>query len=162
MGQIKPTTWFCMAGKLGVFTFLEGFLGKKKKSNIQYDCMIHRVNNIYYLAIYRKSLPAPASIHYGLKLFFQKCADSIFLKENWKERILKENLIFKNFILISHFVVVQSLSCVRLFTTPWIAAPPGLLSLTISWSLFTHYLLISQIYFYLLIIYLLNKQFLKL
>ena len=82
MGQIKPTTWFCMAGKLGVFTFLEGFLGKKKKSNIQYDCMIHRVNNIYYLAIYRKSLPAPASIHYGLKLFFQKCADSIFLKEN--------------------------------------------------------------------------------
>ena len=120
--------------------------------------MIHRVNNIYYLAIYRKSLPAPASIHYGLKLFFQKCADSIFLKENWKERILKENLIFKNFILISHFVVVQSLSRVRLFTTPWIAAPPGLLSLTISWSLFTHYLLISQIYFYLLIIYLLNKQ----
>lgn len=101
VGQIKPTTWFCMAGKLGVFTFLEGCLGKKI-SNIQYDYMIHKVKNIYYLAIYRKSLPAPASIHYGLKLFFQKCADSIC--------ILKENLIFKNFILISHFVVDQSLS----------------------------------------------------
>ena len=40
--------------------------------NIQYDCMSHKVKNSYYLAIYRKSLPAPASIHYGLKLFFSE------------------------------------------------------------------------------------------
>ena len=77
--------------------------------------MIHKVKNIYYLAIYRKNLPAPASIHYDLRLFFQMCADSIC--------ILKENLIFKNFILISHFVVVHSLSRVRLFTTPQISVP---------------------------------------
>ena len=97
------------------FYIFRGLLRKKKKSNIQYDCMIHKVKNIYYLAIYRKSLPAPASIYYDLRLFFQICADSIC--------ILKENLIFKNFILISHFVVVQSLSRVRLFTTPRITVP---------------------------------------
>ena len=32
---------------------------------------------------------------------------------------------------------VQSLSCVRLFVTPWTAARQASLSLTISWSLFT-------------------------
>ena len=32
-------------------------------------------------------------------------------------------------------VVVQSLSCVRLFTTPWTVACPASLSFTISWSL---------------------------
>ena len=33
------------------------------------------------------------------------------------------------------WVVVQSLSCVRLFVTPWTAAPQASLSITISWSL---------------------------
>ena len=33
------------------------------------------------------------------------------------------------------FVVVQSLSCVRLFATPWTAACQASLSFTISWSL---------------------------
>ena len=36
---------------------------------------------------------------------------------------------------ISLFVVVQLLSCVRLFATPWTAAHQALLSFTISWSL---------------------------
>ena len=54
------------------FYIFRGLLRKKKKSNIQYDCMSHKVKNSYYLAIYRKSLPAPASIHYGLKLFFSE------------------------------------------------------------------------------------------
>ena len=33
------------------------------------------------------------------------------------------------------FLVVQLLSCVQLFTTPWTAAPQASLSITISWSL---------------------------
>ena len=36
---------------------------------------------------------------------------------------------------IYKFVVVQSLSCVRPFVTPWTAAPQASLSFTISWSL---------------------------
>ena len=36
---------------------------------------------------------------------------------------------------ISQFSSVQSLSCVRLFVTPWIAAPQASLSITNSWSL---------------------------
>ena len=37
--------------------------------------------------------------------------------------------------IISLFVVVQSLSCVQLFATPWTAALQASLSFTISWSL---------------------------
>ena len=37
--------------------------------------------------------------------------------------------------LCSHRVVVQSLSCVQLFATPWTAACQAFLSFTISWSL---------------------------
>ena len=33
------------------------------------------------------------------------------------------------------FIVVQSLSCIQLFATPWTAACQASLSLTISWSL---------------------------
>ena len=35
----------------------------------------------------------------------------------------------------SYFVVVQSISCVQLFVTPWIAAHQASLSITISWNL---------------------------
>ena len=38
-------------------------------------------------------------------------------------------------ILSILFVVVQSLSCVLLFVTPWTAARQASLSITISWSL---------------------------
>ena len=43
----------------------------------------------------------------------------------------------KNIYLVNwvEFVVVQSLSCVRLFATPWTAACQAPLSITISWSL---------------------------
>ena len=34
------------------------------------------------------------------------------------------------------FVVIQLLTCVRLFMTPWTAAPKASLSFTVSWSLF--------------------------
>ena len=34
-------------------------------------------------------------------------------------------------------VIVQSLSCVRLFATPWTAAPQASLSITNSWNLLT-------------------------
>ena len=37
--------------------------------------------------------------------------------------------------IISLFVVVQALSCVQLFATPWTAAHQASLSFTISWSL---------------------------
>ena len=37
--------------------------------------------------------------------------------------------------IISLFVVVQALSCVQLFATPWTAARQASLSFTISWSL---------------------------
>ena len=45
--------------------------------------------------------------------------------------------IFCDFIYFRAFVVVvvQSLSCVQLFVTPWIAACPAPLSFTVSWSL---------------------------
>ena len=36
---------------------------------------------------------------------------------------------------ISLSIVVQSLSCIRLFVTPWIAAQQASLSSTVSWSL---------------------------
>ena len=42
-------------------------------------------------------------------------------------------MIFSFFIVL--FVVVQSLSCVRLFATPWTASHQAFLSFTISWSL---------------------------
>ena len=45
---------------------------------------------------------------------------------------------FKTYTLICleiHIVVVQSLSCGRLFVTPWIAAHQASLSFSISWSL---------------------------
>ena len=46
-----------------------------------------------------------------------------------------------DFLLPSHwgsltdFVVVQSISCVRLFATPWTVAPQASLSFTITWNL---------------------------
>ena len=40
-----------------------------------------------------------------------------------------------NIIIIENVVIVQSLSCIRLFTIPWTAACQAFLSLTISWSL---------------------------
>ena len=42
----------------------------------------------------------------------------------------------KNFVLVTHFSSVQSLSRVRLFGTPWTAARQASLSITSSWSLF--------------------------
>ena len=44
---------------------------------------------------------------------------------------------FSTFLIFQHYVPfssVQSLSCVRLFATPWIAARQASLSITISWS----------------------------
>ena len=56
--------------------------------------------------------------------------------------LLSSHRILSNFcgipsqpVLVCSFVVVQSLSCVRLFETPWTAAHQASLSFTISWSL---------------------------
>ena len=43
--------------------------------------------------------------------------------------------IFDNFNFINKFSLVQSLSRVRLFATPWTAACQASLSITNSWSL---------------------------
>ena len=43
--------------------------------------------------------------------------------------------LYKQFLVVSTYVVVQSLSHVQLFTTPWTAARQASLSYTISWSL---------------------------
>lgn len=47
------------------FYIFKGLLRKKKKKYIQHDCMTHKVKNIYYLAIHKKSLPAPTSHSLG-------------------------------------------------------------------------------------------------
>lgn len=78
VGHIQPAILFCMARELKVFTFLKGYLGKKKKY-IQHDCMTHKVKNIYYLAIHKKSLPAPTSHSLGPQTFFRSLlTQSIF------------------------------------------------------------------------------------
>ena len=46
-----------------------------------------------------------------------------------------EKCLFRSFAHSLFPIVVQSLSCVRLFATPWIAAHQASLSFTISWSL---------------------------
>ena len=43
-----------------------------------------------------------------------------------------------SFFFYPFVVVVQSLSCIRLFATPWVAEHQASLSLTISWSLLKH------------------------
>ena len=62
--------------------------------------------------------------------------DNFYLKLKWRGFKLRENImgILKDSI-ISLFVVVQSLSCVQLFATPWTAALQASLSFTISRSL---------------------------
>jgi len=62
--------------------------------------------------------------------------DNFYLKLKWRGFKLGENImgILKDSV-ISLFVVVQSLSCVQLFATPWTAALQASLSFTISWSL---------------------------
>lgn len=42
--------------------------------------MAHKAENIYDLALHKKSLPAPASIHYNPEVFL---AQSIFWKKIW-------------------------------------------------------------------------------
>ena len=54
---------------------------------------------------------------------------SIFLRKNYHLSLHSWSL------LICYIAIVQSLSCVRLFATPWDAALQALLSSTISWSL---------------------------
>ena len=58
--------------------------------------------------------------------------------------LLSSHRILSNFcgipsqpVLVCSFVVVQLLSCVRLFETPWTAAHQASMSFTISWSLLT-------------------------
>ena len=49
--------------------------------------------------------------------------------------IKTENTKFRNILNSHHFLVAQSLSCVRLFATPWTAAHQASLPFTFSWSL---------------------------
>ena len=51
----------------------------------------------------------------------------------WKLKLCRDLLPFFFFSVIE--IVVQSLSCVRLFETPWAEARQASLSFTISWSL---------------------------
>lgn len=50
--------------------------------------MTHKSENIFYLALYRKSLPTPGLVHYNPQTLFQKCVGSIY--------IFLKNLIVKN------------------------------------------------------------------
>ena len=54
-----------------------------------------------------------------------------------------DSMIFSFFIVF--FVVVQSLSCVRLFATPWTASHQASLSFTVSWSLLKLMSIVSMI-----------------
>ena len=56
-----------------------------------------------------------------------------FTRRTWGNIFVSQVIKFSN-IMIIQFSSVQSLSCVRLFVTPWIAARQASLSITISWS----------------------------
>ena len=45
------------------------------------------------------------------------------------------NICVERYVIIRSFVVVQSLSCVQFFVTPWTAAHQASLSITLSWNL---------------------------
>ena len=86
--------------------------------------MAHKAENIYDLALYQKSLPTPASIHYNLKIFL---AQSIFWNIDSKYRksdikILKlVNDLWNHKIIcfmkgnITEFISINSNSSKQLF-----------------------------------------------
>ena len=102
-----------------------------------------------YLGLWHLScwhlFPALESVHWGHK-------DFVFISPNPNPYLTQLNNEMKTFWSVycgtgtlrhcwwtfsccHHFVVVQSLSCVQLFVTPWTAAHQASLSLTISRSL---------------------------
>ena len=77
------------------------------------------------------------SFHLESYMYWCSCASHLFGKEDShhqynKRRTSRDPNTFGFFFFFSS---VQSLSCVRLFATPWIAAHQASLSITDSWSL---------------------------
>ena len=85
----------------------------------------HKVKNIYYLVLYKKSLQIPAIVS----------APFCVLSLEEMEKV-RQGTKFYFFICSVQFSSVQLLSHVRLFATPWIAARQPSLSITNSRSSF--------------------------
>ena len=90
------------------------------------------------------------------KVFIWPCTiESIFFSLHWKSKV---NLCCKVILLLQNFLrtfftskfecvdffVVQSLSCLQLFVSPWTAAHHASLSFTISQSLSTQSVMLSK------------------
>lgn len=89
VGHIQPAISFCMARELKVFTFLKGYLGKKKKK--VYSTWLYDSQSQKHLLLSHSQKKFAGTYFPFIRTsnIFRKFADSIY--------ILKENLIFRNF-----------------------------------------------------------------
>ena len=90
---------------------------------LRWECGLYHITGdpgIVWLTLFSRCSPSPPSI-----LYIQCCCSLLI----WKSS-------FQIWLYTSHsfVVIVQSLSCVWLFVTPWTAARQASLSFTISWS----------------------------
>ena len=151
----------CNVGNLGLISGLGRSLGKGKGYPLQYsglensmDCIIHGVahsqtwlsNFDFHFSLvqfwsgwwwhHRMNFGGIPSFtvfwnnlkRIGISSSLYNCT-TIFLQKNYHLSLHSWSL------LIYYIAIVQSLSCVKLFATPWDAALQALLSSTISWTL---------------------------
>ena len=76
----------------------------------------------------------PSQLPWPQKPFIKTCKDVVYILGSTKSLSVQVNRQIYTYIHI-YAVVVQSLSHVRLFVTPWTAACQSSLSITSSWSL---------------------------
>ena len=145
--------WNISSTLLGSIPGLGRSPGEGKGYPLQYsglensmDCIVHGVAKIQTLSTWAPNFGV-INVFVSLTLYLKFYAwvlmfcfpvNTIIFVFYWKQRDLCTQKCLRKilfaFLITHHFSSVQSLSRVRLFATPWIAAHQASLSLTNSWS----------------------------